>query len=98
MKKPFISNPNDQPLFQPLSKTFHTKPDLVVLEFSTPFTPSPVVAPACLPQKQIDTASSCYASGWGLQAPRKMDEFHPSSRSFRVFVHRNNTINYFLIF
>ena len=43
------------------------KPDLVVLELSTPLIRSEVVAPACLPKQQINTESSCYASGWGKQ-------------------------------
>ena len=65
MEEPFISNPYDSS--QPMSKTFDFKPDLVVLELSTPFTRTSVVAPACLPKTQINTESSCFASGWGKQ-------------------------------
>ena len=68
MKGPFISNPQDssQTLFK-LFNMKNPKPDLVVLELSTPFSRSEVVAPACLPKQQINTDSSCYASGWGEQ-------------------------------
>ena len=66
MDEPFISNPYDSS--QPVSKTFQFKPDLVVLELSTPFTRTSVVAPACLPKTKINTESSCYTSGWGNQA------------------------------
>ena len=68
MRGPFISNPHDSS--QTLFKIFNMqnpKPDLVVLELSTPFSRSAVVAPACLPKQQINTESSCYASGWGEQ-------------------------------
>ena len=66
MEGPFISNPYDSS--QSKSKTFHNKLDLVVIELLTPFTRTSVVAPACLPKTQINTESSCYASGWGDQA------------------------------
>ena len=69
MKGPFISNPHDssQTLFK-IFNMHNPKPDLVVLELTTPFSRSAVVAPACLPKQQINTeSSSCYASGWGEQ-------------------------------
>jgi hypothetical protein len=86
MEGPFISNPYDSS--QPLSEMYNTKPDLVVLELSTPFIRTAVVAPACLPKTQINTGSSCFATGWGRQTAREEYVKPPpaDNRSFHVFL------------
>ena len=83
MEGPFISNPYDSS--EPLSKISGIRPDLVVIELSTSFTRTTVVAPACLPKTQINPESSCFASGWGSQTAYEVGHKPLDNRSFYVF-------------
>ena len=41
--------------------------DMLVVEFEKPFNLRPgLIEPACLPTKEVEIGTKCYASGWGV--------------------------------
>ena len=45
------------------------RPDIAVIKLTKPFDLNKYVIPVCLPEKELEPGSECFASGWGHTKP-----------------------------